>query len=235
MKYSFNEEFFSIPLYVDNRVLTPRNDTETMIYQVLKEKLDNFVLIDVWTGSGAILTAILKNTKFDLSQAFWVDISSDALEVAKINIEKHDLQDKVILDNSDLLEVFLNEKYKINSKNIIITANLPYIKNWDFANMDKEVLENEPHIALFGWEKTWFEMYERLISQIFELKELLNNSSHAREEMLGRKKGGDITLFIEIWFDQYEYSRQYLSSLGLKFEYFKDLNNIYRVIKINFN
>jgi methylase of polypeptide subunit release factors len=58
-----------------------------------------------------------------------LDISPDALEIAKINIEKHDLQDKLNLQKSDLLEVFLNQTQKINTKNLIITANLPYIKD----------------------------------------------------------------------------------------------------------
>jgi methylase of polypeptide subunit release factors len=58
-----------------------------------------------------------------------LDISPDALEVAKINTRKHDLQEKVNLQKSDLLEVFLNQTQKINTENLIITANLPYIKN----------------------------------------------------------------------------------------------------------
>lgn len=230
MKYSFNQEFFSIPLYVDFRVLIPRNDTETMVYQVLKEKLDNFVLIDIWTGSWCIPIAIAKNT--NNLKIFALDISLDALEVAKINLEKHNLQNKIKLIHSNLLEVFLIKKEKLTSKNLIITANLPYIKNKDFENIDKEVLDNEPHIALFGWEKTWFEMYEKLISQIFELKSLY--SPIDKEDMSEEHRELEIILFIEIWFDQYEYSKKYLSSLWLKFEYFKDLNNIYRVIKINF-
>lgn len=237
--YEFNEEFYSIPFYVDSRVLIPRNDTEILVDQVIKyikkSPNQNTTFIDVWTGSSAILTAIIRNFPNYFRQAFWVDISLDALEVAKINIQKNALEDKVQLLNSDLLEGFLKphltSPYQGRDfplirgikgfSNIIITANLPYIKDWDIENMDKEVLENEPHLALFGWPKTGFEMYEKLINQIFELKKFYNLEN--------------IILFIEIWFDQYEYSRQYLSSLWLKFEYFKDLNNIYRVIKINFN
>jgi methylase of polypeptide subunit release factors len=141
------------------------------------------------------------------------------LEVAKINIEKHWLQNKVKLLKSDLLEIFLNKNFILDTKKIVITANLPYIKNWDFLNVDKEVLQNEPHIALFGWEKTWFELYEKFISQIFKLKEIYKN---------------EIISFIEIWFDQYGYSKNYLNNLWLKFEYYKDLNWIYRCIKIKF-
>lgn len=213
-----NEEFYSIPFYVDKRVLIPRNDTEILVDKVFREINKDTTLIDVWTWSGAIPIAIVKNA--EISKVFALDISLEALEVAKINLEINKIQDKIELFNSDLLDVFLSWKLKIETSNIIITANLPYIKDGDIDNIDKEVLENEPHIALFGWEKTGFELYEKLIWQVFELKKISKSN---------------IILFIEIWFDQYEYSGQYLSSLWLKFEYFKDLNNIHRVIKIDFN
>lgn len=218
MKINPNEEFYSLPFYVDKRVLIPRNDTEILVDKALKNILESDLLIDIWTWSWAIAIAINKN--ISLKETFWLDISKEALEVAKINLEINNLSNKIKLVNSDLLEVFLENKIKLNNKDIIFTANLPYIKNWDFQNMDKEVLDLEPHIALFGWEKTWFEMYEKLIWQIIKLTEKSNLNK--------------VILFIEIWFDQYDYSNQYLSNLWLKFEYFKDLNNIYRVIKVIF-
>lgn len=216
--YPDNEEFFSLWFYIDYRVLVPRNDTEILVEKALKEISTETTLIDVWTWSSAIITSIFKNIKFDI-KGYALDISDDALEVAKINIEKHWLQNKVKLLKSDLLEIFLNKNFILDTKKIVITANLPYIKNWDFLNVDKEVLQNEPHIALFGWEKTWFELYEKFISQIFKLKEIYKN---------------EIISFIEIWFDQYGYSKNYLNNLWLKFEYYKDLNWIYRCIKIKF-
>lgn len=224
INYPDNEEFYSLSFYVDKRVLIPRNDTEVLVDQVIKTLKSahnqDIWFIDIGTGSSAIVTAVTKNTPVSLKQIFAVDISLDALEVAKINIEKNNIQDKVSLYNSDLLQIFLSWNKKIEAKNLIITANLPYIKNGDIENMDQEVLDNEPHIALFWWEKTGFEMYERLIWQVFELKK--NNRFQ------------EIILFIEIWFDQYEYSQEYLKSLWLKYQYFKDLNNIFRCIKIKF-
>lgn len=222
INYPDNEEFFSLPFYVDKRVLIPRNDTEVLVEQVIKTlkwaQNQDISLIDIGTWSSAIVTAITKNTPILFKQIFALDISLDALEVAKINIEKNNIQDKVSLYNSDLLQIFVSWNKKIEAKNLVITANLPYIKKGDIENMDKEVLENEPHIALFWWEKTGFEMYEKLIWEIYELKKIYHFES--------------IQAFIEIWFDQYEYSREYLSNQWLKFEYFKDLNTIYRVIKI---
>jgi methylase of polypeptide subunit release factors len=105
-------------------------------------------------------------------------------------------------------------------KNVIITANLPYIKNRDFINMDQEVIFFEPSVALYWWEETWFELYEKLTQQLLELKEKLSIEK--------------IVAFYEIWFDQYEVSKEFLEKKGLKFDYFKDFNNIYRTIKVEF-
>ena len=99
----------------------------------------------------------------------------------------------------------------------MITANLPYIKDGDIENMDAEVLVDDPHIALFGWPETGFELYEILLSECQKLKDIFD---------------GDITLFIEIWFDQYEYSKEYLAQKWYEFEYYKDLWGIWRIVKI---
>ena len=146
-------------------------------------------------------------------------MSTKALEVSKINFEKHNILSKINLLRSDLLEVFINQNQKINSKNLLISANLPYIKDNDFQNMDIWVYLNEPSMALYWWKETWFELYEKLISQSLELKKFYNLEN--------------VILFIEIGFDQYEYSKKYLTWLWAKFEYFKDMNNINRCIKIN--
>ena len=247
-------EFFWLNFIVDNRVLIPRNDTEIMVSKVLEEakNFKEFFLIDVWTWSSCIPVSILKNLQNISKKAYVVDISEKALEVSKINIEKHWLQNEIIQVESDLLSAFLRPPlappYQGGEDNIpllskeglgevstlIITANLPYIKNEDFDNMDNWVFFFEPNIALFGWKETWFELYEKLIEQIFELKKLY--SPPVRGEMAESQKGvvEKIVLFIEIWFDQLEYSRKYLENLKLTFEYFKDMNNIERTIKITF-
>ncbi len=226
-------EFFSFSFFVDKRVLIPRNDTEIMVEQVLKSPLvremsegqRDFLLIDIWTGSWAIPISILKNSK--IKKALAIDISKEALEVANINIKKHNLWDKINLLKSNLLEKFLEnnplsfeERAGVRFKNIIITANLPYIKNGDFENMSKETLEYEPNLALFWWKNTGFEMYEKLINQILEFLEKIK---------------AKIILFIEIGFDQKEIALKYLKTKKLKFEVFKDNNKISRCVKIYFD
>lgn len=217
----WNADFFWLEFIVDNRVLIPRNDTEIMVKEVLKsvENID-FTLIDIWTWSSCIPISILKNISKIPLNTYVLDISDNALEVSKINIEKHALEKEIFQIKSDLLEEFLYSKnYKLE-KNLIITANLPYIKNEDIDSMDDWVFFFEPNIALFWWKETWFELYEKLFRQIEELKKFYEIQK--------------ITLFIEIWFDQYEYSKTYLKKLWLKFEYFKDMNWIFRCIKIEF-
>ncbi len=176
-------------------------------------------MIDIWTWSSCIAISILKNTK-KIKYAYVLDISEKALEVSKKNLEKHNLQNKIIQIKSNLLQkILLKEEYKL-SNTIVITANLPYIKDWDYENMDKQTLKYEPKIALFWWKKTWFELYENLIYQCFVLKK--------------QNPDKKIVLFIEIWFDQYKYSKNYLKKKWLVWIFFKDNNWINRCVKIKF-
>jgi len=230
-----NAEFFNYNFFVDSRVLIPRNDTEIMILESIKEIKKNNkekILIDVWTGSSCIPISVLKELSTDgfnhLKKTYVIDISKDALEVSKINIKKHNLEDKVIQLHWDLLSSFiliLNKKSILSPLqeggiDLIITANLPYIKDWDFENMDEETIKFEPDLALYWWEKTGFELYEKLIHQILKLQSINNIET--------------IVLFIEIWFDQKEIAISFLEKLNLKFEIFKDNWGIDRCIKIYF-
>jgi methylase of polypeptide subunit release factors len=76
------------------------------------------------------------------------------LDVAKINIENNNYNEKIKLLKSDLLSYYLVEntelKVLFKSKRLIITANLPYVKDLDYENMDFAVINYEPDIALYG-------------------------------------------------------------------------------------
>jgi len=214
-----NAEFYSLDFYVNSSVLIPRNDTEIIIDKAIETiiKYGWVSLIDVWTWSSCIPISILKNSNKIIS-CYAIDISKKALEVSKINIKKHWLENKIIQINSDLLDCFFWKNDFILNKNVIITANLPYIKNEDFENMDKETIKYEPALALFWWKKTWFELYEKLIKECFKLKDKYSIKT--------------LILFIEIWFNQKEYSNKYLFNLWLEHYYYKDNWWIQRCIKI---
>lgn len=211
-----SSEFMGIDFYVDERVLIPRDDTSVIVEEALKEDCD--FLIDVWTWSWTIPISYLLNVDKE-TEVIWLDLSNKAIEVSKINRGRHNLSYKI--EESDLLSYIFDNVDIINNKEkVLITANLPYIKNWDFGNMDKEVFVHEPDMALYGWKETWFELYEKLILQVLELKKIIKT---------------EIILFIEIGFDQKLCSSKILKDLWLKFEYFKDTSKIDRVIKIYFN
>lgn len=213
--------FYGRDFFVDERVLIPRNDTELLVQVALKKlhgeiDISHMIYIDVGTGSGCIPISIVEEMhplKFE--QAIALELSEDALDVAAENIEKH-APAKIELRESNLLSGVFHDD--LREKNLCITANLPYIKDGDHKNMDSKVVRNEPNRALYGGAKTGFELYEVLIKQCFQMKQV--------------HKLWEIHLFIEIGFDQKEYSEKYLSDLGLSFVYFTDSSNIERVIYI---
>lgn len=215
-------EFYSREFFVDERVLIPRNETEFLVDEALKSinlesKVDTTVYLDVGTGSSCIATSIIAEIHpLKFYKSFALDISRDALDVASKNISHH-IEWKIELRESNLLEAVFHEDI-FSWKNMFLTANLPYIKDGDYDNMWKDVVENEPDKALYGGPETWFELYEKLIKQCFQMKKIHNIEN--------------IDLFIEIGFDQYEVSCSYLEDLWLSFEYFPDNAKIKRVIHI---
>ena len=214
-------EFYSLNFFVDERVLIPRVETEIIVSQVLK--LYNYfdsIYIDVWTWSACIPISVNINSNF-ISQTYAIDISKDSLDVAKLNISKYFLDNKIKILKWNLLEPLLVENFSfLKWKSFFITANLPYIKNKDFKNINTRTFKYEPDIALYWGNHTWFELYEKLINHclsfkfIYEIKNLI--------------------LFIEISFDQNHIAETFLKNKSLKFEFFKDTNKIHRVIKIIF-
>lgn len=211
--------FMWLEFYVNDNVLIPRDDTEILVKEAINELRKTqfntpdtqLVLIDIWTWSWIIPINIAKN--IDLKEIYALDISDKALEVAKENIYRYNLEDKIELINID----FKKFDFGIFKwKDLIVTANLPYVKDGDKNNMDFSVFQFEPSIALYGWKETWFELYEDLVNILIKKRSLFKS----------------LVLFIEIGFDQYEISKNFLTKKWLKFEFFKDTNKILRVIKI---
>ena len=160
-----HKEFYGLDFYVDARCLIPRPETEMLVEETLSIVNDHFPekhvkILDVGTGSGAIAIALGKN--IPLAEVTATDISSEALEIAEMNITLHGLQGKVRLIKSDLLFSLMREDFDI------IVANLPYIGTNKFNFVEKEVVDNEPNIALFGGDDG-LGLYESLFEQISKM------------------------------------------------------------------
>lgn len=166
-----HKEFYGNDFFVDKRVLVPRPETEMIVENVIgfiekNVKNGKLKLADIGTGSGNIAISIAKHFQDylddPLDEVFAVDISEDALEVCKINIEQHGLEDKIQALQSDLLE-FL-EDFEICD---IIVANLPYIGEIENRFVEKNVEKFEPNVALFGGNDG-LELYKKMFQQVKE-------------------------------------------------------------------
>lgn len=138
------QEFMGMDFYVDENVLIPQPDTEILVEEVLNliEKQEKLSLLDMCTGSGAIAVSIAKNT--NNCKVYAVDISNTALEVAKKNAIKNEVDEKIEFINSNMFE-----KLDINKKFDIIVSNPPYIETDTIKQLEIQV-QNEPKIALDG-------------------------------------------------------------------------------------
>ncbi len=157
------EHFYGREFCVNQHVLIPRPETEELVVGLLK-RIDQIFpnqkeisVVDVGTGSGAIaITLALENPNLDVTT---IDISTDAIEVAKENATK--LKADVRFLEGDLLMPIVEEKAQVD----IIVSNPPYISEEDFTMLADNVRDHEPTLALVGGV-TGYELYERLLIQI---------------------------------------------------------------------
>lgn len=164
-QYFYNETY-----YVDENVLIPRADSEMLVEKAIEyinnEDIKN--VIDLCTGSGALGISVAKNT--DIDKMTLIDISLGAINVAKKNISLNGVEDKVILQISDLLKEKIKEIKEDENKNRrvdMIISNPPYIKSEVVPTLQEEV-QKEPHLALDGG-KTGLDFYIRIVEEAKEV------------------------------------------------------------------
>ena len=149
-------DFYGRSYFVNNKVLIPRPETEILIDAAIKNlfKKKNPFIIDIGTGSGCIgITLAIEIKK---SNVLSIDISKDALLIAKNNAENHNIKNIKFLE----IDVLKND---INQKADLIISNPPYISKNELSTLMPEVKNHEPKISLTD-NKDGFTFYERFVS-----------------------------------------------------------------------
>ena len=165
-------EFFGFPFIVNKNTLIPRPETEELVVWILEEVtllqksiLKEISILDIGTGSGCI--AILFSKKLRNAKTYAIDISKKALKIAKKNAKLN----KVFINffEIDILKInsLENLKKDQNSSNQpvkfdIIVSNPPYVRNSEKIEINRNVLENEPHQALFVSDENPLLFYEKI-------------------------------------------------------------------------
>jgi release factor glutamine methyltransferase len=158
------QEFYGLLLHVTSDTLIPRPETELLVESVLgwaAAQVGPLRILDVGTGTGAIALALA--THLPTAEIVACDLSAAALAVARDNAERLDLPARVSFVQSDLLDALTPE---IDAGGLFdaIVSNPPYVPSTDAATMQTEVVDHEPHLALFAGEDG-LEVYRRLIPE----------------------------------------------------------------------
>ena len=194
------EYFYDRKFKVTKDVLSPRMETEELIYKVIEYiksiNKNNIKILDLCTGSGIIGITLRKELEFKSIEVVASDISEEALKVAKENAIMNKAEVKFI--QSDIFE-------NINEKFDIIVSNPPYIAYNDKITMEDNVLNYDPHLALFAEE-----------DGMYFYREIVENAKEYLEE--------DGLVFFEIGYDQREKILKLANENGFKAEVYKDIN-----------
>ena len=147
--------FMGLDFNVSPDVLIPRQDTETLVEEVLKDLHDGMSILDMCTGSGCIILSLL-NYSND-TKGVGADVSEAALSIASENAKELGLAERCCFLKGDLFE-------NISGKFDILVSNPPYIRTEEIASLMPEVRNHDPFIALDGREDGLY-FYKRIISE----------------------------------------------------------------------
>ena len=146
--------FMDLVFKVNSSVLIPRPETEELVRLMLKKDFDGKEILDIGTGSGCIAISLAKN--LPNSKVSAMDISIDALEVAKENAKLNNVSIEFI--HADIFEYQSDKKYDV------IVSNPPYVTESEKLKLKKNVLGFEPELALFVDDVTPLKYYESIIN-----------------------------------------------------------------------
>ena len=182
------KEFWKQKFKVNNDVLIPRPETEILVEQVINELNINSKkrILDIGTGSGCIILSILKERKKCIGVG--IDISKNAIKLAKYNAKIQHIKNRIKFFNTDI------DNFYSNNYDLII-SNPPYIDLKKINDLDKDIKNHEPKIALDGG----IDGYEKI-------RLVIKKSSN-----LIKRKG---KLFLEVGFDQARETLRILNVYG---------------------
>ena len=194
------EYFYDRKFKVTKDVLSPRMETEELIYKVVEyvkaTKKNNLKILDLCTGSGIIAITLKKELDQFSIDVLASDISEEAIKVAKENAQSHDATIKFVKS-----DIFNN----IDDKFDIIVSNPPYIDRKDEVTMQDNVLKYDPHLALFAEEEGMY-FYRKIIEQA---NDYLNENG---------------VIFFEIGHDQKDKIIELADINGYYAEVYRDIN-----------
>ena len=147
-------EFYGLPFLVNENVLIPRPETEELVQLIIVEsqmiKKETIRILDIGTGSGCIAVSLAKN--LPNAQVFAIDVSEEALRVAKKNAETNQVSINFIqaniLETNNLTQLSTNNQQPTTEFDVIV-SNPPYVRHLEKDEIKKNVLDYEPHLALF--------------------------------------------------------------------------------------
>jgi release factor glutamine methyltransferase len=186
--------FYGLEFIVDENVLIPRPETEELVDWIVKlnsklSKKKNLKILDIGTGSGCIAVSLAKN--IPNSEVFAIDVSEKVLAIAKKNAILNKVPvtflHKNILETKDLSQKF-----------DIIVSNPPYVRNLEKAEIKPNVLDNEPHLALFVPDNDPLIFYKKIAELaaanlnpngqlFFEINQYLGKETQELLEYIGLK------------------------------------------------
>lgn len=154
------KEFMKLNFFINENVLIPRQDTEILVEEVIKisKQTNAKKILDLCTGSGAIAVSVAKYLPD--CEVTAVDVSNDALKVAKRNAINNQVENQITFVSSDMFTNLNEEKFDI------IVSNPPYIRTKVIKTLEKKV-QNEPYIALDGGEDGLY-FYKEIVKNAYQ-------------------------------------------------------------------
>lgn len=200
--------FYDRKFKVTKDVLSPRMETEELIYKVLeyikKSKKDSFRILDLCTGSGIIAITLKKEIVEKYTEIVASDISEKALSIAIENADNNNAN--ITFIKSDLFD-------NISGKFDLIISNPPYISYKDKITIKDSVLNYDPHLALFAEE-----------DGIYFYRKIIENAVHYLSK--------DGVIFFEIGYDQKEKIFELGKNNNFITTVYKDINDRDRIAKL---